>query len=39
MTDAPARAKAIAAARPMLPPVPVMTQIFPESLSDELVIV
>ena len=33
-TDAPSRANAIAAARPMLPPVPVMTQTFPESLPD-----
>jgi hypothetical protein len=33
-TDAPSRAKVIAAARPMLPPVPVMTHTFPESLPD-----
>src|SRR5258708_29179265 len=34
MTDAPSRANATAAALPMLPPVPVTTQTFPESLSD-----
>ena len=33
-TNAPSRANATAAALPMLPPVPVMTRTFPESLSD-----
>ena len=32
-TDAPSRANATAAARPMLPPVPVITQTLPASLT------
>src|SRR6185503_13822177 len=33
-TDAPSRAKTRAASRPMLPPVPVMMDTFPDSLPD-----
>jgi hypothetical protein len=33
-TDAPSRANATAAARPTLPPVPVMTHTLPDSLPD-----